>query len=399
MPFARRRDFRCGAFLAEAECPVDTIFLLAEGQVRCFLLSEDGSEATTAVLGPGQLVGVLGLFGFPTHRVFAEALVAVRAWAMPAEELGDDLSRNPMLQGLVIGALAQRVAVAEGLLRDVLLLPVRERVGDIERRLAATLGGKPAALRRAQLAALAQVRPETLARVSPRRGRVSVEDVPDLAQPFTRKFQAGETLDGLDAPRGCINQLIDGQLRLALGGADKREVSVYTLEAGDFVDFSGLVGLPPNGLRAIGLMNGAIRTISAEQFVTDVSESPAELVRIGHQLSQRLIWVDRQLSYAATRTVRRRLLAQLRDVDIGAPPPSHASLARRVGASRETITRTLGQLEREGVISRGRRRLLLEPADLSFAQLRPNQRQHRARVHDAAGDPHNQARELLVING
>jgi len=180
-----------------------------------------------------------------------------------------------------------------------------------------------------------------------------------------RRFRAGEKLEQLDAPRGWVSQLIDGQLRVAFGGADKREVSVYTLDAGDFLDFSRLVGLPANGLRAIGLTNGVIRTICATQFVADLAASPVELARIGDQLSQRLIWVDRQLSYAARRTVRRRLLAQLRDVDSGAPPPSHASLARRVGASRETITRTLGQLEREGLISRERRRLRLEPAPSS----------------------------------
>jgi CRP-like cAMP-binding protein len=173
---------------------------------------------------------------------------------------------------------------------------------------------------------------------------------------------------------------------------------VHTLGAGDFLDFSRLVGLPPNGLRAIGLTNGVIRTIPAAQFVADLAASPAELARIGDQLSQRLIWVDRQLSYAATRTVRRRLLAQLRDVEGGAAPPSHASLASRVGASRETITRTLGQLEREGLISRERRRLRLEPADLGVAHGHRQQRQHRPRVHDTARDPHDQARELLVVN-
>lgn len=398
VPFATRRDFRCGAFLAEAECPADTVYLLAEGQVRCFLLSEDGCEATTAVLGPRQLVGVLGLFGFPTHPVFAEALGSVRAWAMPAEGLRNELRHNPMLQGLVIGALAQRLALAEGLLRDVLLLPVRERVRDIERRLAATLGGKPAALRRAQLAALAQTRPETLARVSPRRNRLAVEELPDEARPCTRLFRAGETLDGLDAARGWIYQLMEGRLRVALGGKGKRELTVYTLEAGDFLDFSGLVGLPPNGLRAIGLTHGAIRAISAAQFMANIAESGIELVRIGYQLSRRLTWVDRQLSYAATRTVRGRVLAQLRDVDGGGPPTSHASLAKRVGASRETITRTLGQLEREGLISRERRRLRLDTAKFGVAQDRPQQDQHRARVHDAARDPHDQSRELLVVN-
>src|SRR5204862_4555737 len=95
VPFARTRDFRCGAFLAEAGCPATTLYLLANGQVRCFSLSEDGCEATTAVLGPGQLVGVSALFGVPASILFAQALTPVRAWALPVTQLKEEVWRSP----------------------------------------------------------------------------------------------------------------------------------------------------------------------------------------------------------------------------------------------------------------------------------------------------------------
>src|ERR1051326_941355 len=212
VPFARRREFRAGEFLAEAECATDNVYLLSGGQVRCFSISEDGCEATTAVLGPGQLVGVGGLFGGLSHALFAQALTPVQTWAMPTATLRQEMQHNPMLLGLVAGALAQRVALAEGLLRDVLLLPVRDRLDDVEVRLALTLRGKRPALSRSQLADLVKARPETLTRVVPTSGcfKAGSNRLPRIG--VRRAFRAGDVLDNLDGPQGCVNQILEGRL-------------------------------------------------------------------------------------------------------------------------------------------------------------------------------------------
>ncbi len=275
VPFARGRDFRCGAFVVEAGCPATTVFLLSSGQVRCFALSEDGCEATTAVLGPGQLVGVSALFGVTTNLLFAQALTPVQAWALPVKQLEEEVWRNPMLLGLLVGSLAQRFALAEGLLRDVLLLPVRDRLGDMELRLSAALGGRRPALNRAQLAGLVHARPETLTRVVAGLVHARPETLTRVVashfaaasqpQPKLRAFCEGAVLTDLDAPPGHVNQLIEGELQIALAGADKRQFSTHTLRAGDFVGIAGLVGLPPTGLTAIALAAGAVRTISADE--------------------------------------------------------------------------------------------------------------------------------------
>ena len=370
VPFARRRDFRCGAFLAEADCPADTVYLLGSGQVRSFVLNEDGCEATTAVLGAGQLVGLAALFGSDRHAVFVQTLTPVCAWAMPTAELADELWRNAMLLGLVVGALAQRFALAEGLLRDVLLLPVRDRVEDVQRRLAATLGGARPALNRAQLASLVQARPETLARVtSPDDSCSSCDDDAWGAGATPRRvFHAGEVLDHVEAPSGHLDVVIQGELQMTLIGADKREVSARMLRAGDFVSISGLVGLPPSGLRAVALSDGALRRFNAGEVLSWFAQDPELMANLARQLGESVVQVEHQLSCAAARTARLRLVAELREAEHRATegavgptgrPLSHASLARRIGSSRETVTRTLRILEREGVIARDGRRVRL----------------------------------------
>lgn len=370
VPFARRRDFRPGAFLAEAGCPASTIYLLQAGQVRCFSLSEDGCEATTAVLGPGQLIGFTGLFGIRQHQMFAEALTAVRAWAMPTAALKEEAWRNPVLLGLLAGALAQRFAVAEGLLRDVLLLPVRDRLGDVQLRLAATLGGRPPALSQSQLARLVQARPETLTRVLAGNGRRAVQRIAASPSMPEAEFHAGEVLHRLDAPPGHVNRVMAGELQLALAGPDKREIvpGLQTLQAGDFLGISGLLGLPPTGLRAVALTDGALQTMSAAEFLVCINADPAALQRLVWQLAHSVMHLDRQLSCAAARTVRQRLIKHLHETAGRSPEPSrpisHAMLARCIGTRRETVTRALRLLEQEGVITRDGRRVTLRTVPL-----------------------------------
>src|SRR5687767_14669993 len=83
-PFAIARSFARRSLLVEADSPARTVYLVRAGQVRVFLLREDGQETTTAWLGPGQIVGIAPLLGRHTHHAFVEALTDVEAWAIPA---------------------------------------------------------------------------------------------------------------------------------------------------------------------------------------------------------------------------------------------------------------------------------------------------------------------------
>jgi CRP-like cAMP-binding protein len=397
VPFARRRDFHPGEFLVEAGCATDTVYLVASGQIRSYLLSEDGCETTTGVLGPGQLVGIGGLFGSHCHLVFGQALTPVLTWAMPTVQLYQEVWGNSMLLGLLVGALAQRMALAEGLLRDVLLLPVRDRLGDVQLRLAATLGGTPA-LSRSQLAGLVQARPETLTRVIPTSGWATKHTC--STYPARRSFHAGDALRDIDAPPGHVNVVVEGQLQLCLSGADKRQINVSTLDAGDVVGISGLVGLPPSGLGAIALTDGTLRTLDARDFLRQVVAEPGALPRLARQLGRELVELERQLSFAARRTVRQRLLACLCELDQlpGSRPPSHALLARHIGASRETVTRALRVLEQDGIIARDGRRVRVQlRTGFLLAQNAHQEGQHRYRVHKTARNPHDEASQLLIV--
>lgn len=174
VPTAVLRCHARGALVVRADSPAGRVYLVRKGQVRLYLLAETGHETTNAVLGPGQLFGIAPLLGYPEYGIFAEALTAVEAWAVPASRLRQALPQDAALLRLVVHALGRRVALAEALLRNVTLLPVAERIPDALRRLDDCLGGETACLTREQLAGLVGARRETVSRaVSPARRPVA----------------------------------------------------------------------------------------------------------------------------------------------------------------------------------------------------------------------------------
>ena len=165
-PFSVLRRFPRGALILAAGAPARSVYVLRAGHARVFMVGGRGRETTTAVLGPGQLLGIAALLGRPTCHAFAEAMTTVEAWAVPAERLRACLAQDPALLSLVVDALGQRFELAQTLLRDVTLLPVAARIPDVLARLEPCLGGQRPRLTREHLAGLVGARPETLSRAA-----------------------------------------------------------------------------------------------------------------------------------------------------------------------------------------------------------------------------------------
>ncbi len=151
-PFAALRRFPRCALIVRAESPARSVYVVGSGYVRVYFLAETGEETSLALLGPGQVFGIAALLGFPTCRVFAEALTAIELWELPVERLRRALPEDTAVLGLLVGALGRRLAAAEALLRDVALLPVSARVSGLLGRLSASLGGEPPRLTNEYLA-------------------------------------------------------------------------------------------------------------------------------------------------------------------------------------------------------------------------------------------------------
>jgi ParB/RepB/Spo0J family partition protein len=383
LPFAHARTFGRGEFVLHADAPAEAVYLIRRGHVRCFLLDSDGRETTTAVVGPGQIVGIAAFGGRATYYAFAQALTTVDTWLLPAAEVRRRLPATPALQGLVLGCLTQRFELALALLRGVCLLSVPERIRDIQLRLSACLGSDQRSVRQTTLAALLQIRPETLARAQPLlpdtvAGRVHTDQQASIG-PGRRAFRIDEVVIDGALPDGCVGLVISGQLQLSLAGEGSRSILVDAVEAGDLFGAGTLLGLPPVGLRLVGTSSGEIEVLQASAVLDRLTAGSASCGELVTRCAQRLERLERGLARAALPDVHERLMQVLREIVLSEGLPdsagarlvpsrwSHAALARDMGVCRETVTRGLATLAQAGAIERQGRHILVLRADQSDA--------------------------------
>jgi CRP-like cAMP-binding protein len=402
--FAGLRRFARGATLVRADEPAHTVYLVRRGEVRLYLLTEDGRETTTGVIGAGQIVGISALLGRPIYHGFAEALVATEAWSLPADRLLRHLPTDRVLLGLIVGALARRLAQEVSLVGEVALLPVGQRVADLQARLSSELGHEPK-LNKRGLAELIGARPETLSRSGgqprPRRSHIgtpvaytaarrppawtTAEPAPPTAdgqgpadllalvrgEPV-QTFAAGEPIpDGSDR----VHVVQAGLVRLFLTGPQGREVTIDVVEPGQCY---GLATAPEPALHAQAASDARVCSVEQRELPRLLDRHPGAALEIARQLAARLLRVERCLRRVEAPNARSRLAALLHDLarEIGEPDArggrrlptgwTHDALARQIGYRRETVSRALRSLVENGYVRQmGRRLIVVDPAGLA----------------------------------
>jgi CRP-like cAMP-binding protein len=384
----------------------DAAYLLRRGQVRVYLLDHGGRETTTAVLGPGQFIGISALLGRPTHEEFAETLDDSEVWVLPVDRLLRQLVNDRPLLGLVTGALAQRLSQEVALLQNVALLSVRERARDIEATLTRQLGERPRLNQRA-LAELVGARPETLSRARhaqqapgtvryrqahlasrcflPER-RAAEQSGTRSAGPLARavshvpaeRFAAGEPIPSSGELADDLFVVADGLVRLFLAGPAGREVTVDIVEPGQCFGVVALTGSARARLRAHAATDARVWAVPATEVVGLLDQQPEVLRELANQIGTRVQRVERCLTRVQTPNARSRVASLLLQLatDLGEPVRgggrrlpagwTHDALARQIGYRRETVSRALACLQAAGYVRQvGRRLVVSDPQRLA----------------------------------
>jgi len=86
----------------------DAVYLLKTGHVRIYLLTEDGQEATLAVLGPGDMFGELALFDERQRLTVAQTMDPAHICAAPVDDFGSLMRNRPQLTMMVAREMARR---------------------------------------------------------------------------------------------------------------------------------------------------------------------------------------------------------------------------------------------------------------------------------------------------
>ena len=180
-------------------------------------------------------------------------------------------------------------------------------------------------------------------------------------------------------PGARIHFVCDGSARSVYRSEADSELIIRDLSQGDMFGLEGAGSTRSGHLEIIALEPTVLASISRRDFDRILRAFPPASLRLNQYLEDLLCGVTSRFIETSTLTVPGRIHAELlRRADRAGPGtdlpvitlPTHAELANRIGTHREAITRELRKLEREKVISRSGRQVVIR--DLPALQVARN---------------------------
>ncbi len=146
----RIKSHRSGAALFREGDRGDALYIVVQGAVRVSVLSPSGSEATVAVLGPGEFVGELALLDGRPRSASAIVLQPTKTLVVTRDEFRRWLRERPQAALALLEALSLRIRRTDEQLADLAFLAAPQRLAKRLVALAASQSGTRA-LRGARL--------------------------------------------------------------------------------------------------------------------------------------------------------------------------------------------------------------------------------------------------------
>lgn len=148
-----------------------------------------------------------------------------------------------------------------------------------------------------------------------------------------------------------------GRVKLVVTGEDGTDLVLSTRGAGDFFGELSLFDDRPLGMNIIAMEDVEVLLLLKGDFHRKLQELPEIAIGLLRTLCNRLHQADMRISTAALLDVPQRVahvLLELADEHDGVlipQPVTHQFIAQLVGASRESVSRTMSQLTQDGLIS------------------------------------------------
>lgn len=178
---------------------------------------------------------------------------------------------------------------------------------------------------------------------------------------WTRYPAERQILNHLDQSTD-VSLIVDGTVRVILFSASGREVTFRDIAAGGHFGELAAIDCGPRSATIIAMEDSLICALSREMFWKVVCEHPTVAEKLLIDLTHLVRSLTERVFEFSTLAVRNRVHAELLRLARGAaaggntavirPAPTHADMASRISTGRETVTRELGQLAREGLIER-----------------------------------------------
>jgi len=202
---------------------------------------------------------------------------------------------------------------------------------------------------------------------------LSDEDITSLAHLALRKRYPKDTVVFFENEEGdFFFTITEGRIKVTILGDDGREVILSVLGPGDFFGEMALLDNEPRSATAIAVEESELLSLHRNDFQTVLNENKSITSALIRVLSARLRRANHQISTLALLDVYGRVARvivdmareegkRLRDGRIAFRRATHQEIANRIGTTRETVTRMLKDLERQGLIHVEGKEIVVQP--------------------------------------
>ena len=214
---------------------------------------------------------------------------------------------------------------------------------------------------------------QELLRTVPIFSELSDTDIASLARLTSRRTCPKDTVVFFENEEGdsffCI---VDGRIKVTILGDDGREVILSVLGRGDFFGEMALLDNEPRSATAIAVEDTELLSLHRNDFQSVLADNRSIMSALIKILTARLRRANHQISTLALLDVYGRVARvivdtardegkRLKDGRIAFRRATHQEIANRIGTTRETVTRMLKDLERQGLIHIDGKEVVVQP--------------------------------------
>jgi len=186
-----------------------------------------------------------------------------------------------------------------------------------------------------------------------------------------RSGSAGAILLAQDEPGDALFIVVQGRVKVVLGGDNGREVTLAVLRPGEVFGEVALLDGSPRSANVVAMTDAVVAALNRDAFLELLRSWPRVGLNLMSEMARRLRRADEAIVGLALHDVEERLsriLARLarEEGDISVDGglllrrrPTQQELANMVGSSRETISRTFTSMIRRGLMVPKGRTLVL----------------------------------------
>jgi CRP-like cAMP-binding protein len=193
---------------------------------------------------------------------------------------------------------------------------------------------------------------------------------PEELQRFTeitreKEYAKGTVILFEDTPGDSLFIVREGRVKVVLVAEDGREVILGMLGVGEHFGELSLIDEQPRSAHVIAMEDSTLLVLRQEDFKQRVETSPVVAWALLTELSRRLRRADGKIGGLVLLDVPGRVARLLLDAaDEGGAetiekPLTHQVIAQLIGASRETVSRTMRDFQDAGLIGVHRRRITI----------------------------------------